>query len=503
MSVAPAGSVMPSSEEPAITTVRTGRLVATALVGLGLWLLPVPDGVEPEAWKLLAIFVATIAGIILRPLPMGAVALVATGVAVLSRTLTIEEATAGFGAPIVWLVVAAFFIATTFIHTGLGIRIAYHFMRVLGKHTLGLGYGLVATDLVLAPAIPSNTARAGGVIFPILRSLCVSLGADSSPRADSSPDAPGDAAGDAPGDIARDVAGFLTFTAYQGTCVTSAMFLTAMVANPLAVELAAQQGVEITWTRWALAASLPGLVSLAVVPLLIFYLYPVQTKETPEAPELARRHLSEMGPMARNEQILLGVFVLLLGLWIFGSTLGIATTTTAVVGVGALLVTGALPWEKVLREKAAWDTLIWFAVVVMMASQLGERGLVDWFSEQVASVIGGESWLPAFLGLSLIYFYSHYFFASNTAHVSAMYAPFLAVALAVGTPPLFAALVLGFFSNLFASMTHYGTAPAPIFFGSGNVEMGTWWKLGALISLVNITIWLGIGGLWWKVLGIW
>ena len=466
-------------------TVRTGRLVAAALVGLGLWLLPVPVGVEPGAWKLLAIFVATIAGFILRPLPMGAVALVATGVAVLSRALTIDEATAGFGAPIVWLVVAAFFIATTFIHTGLGIRIAYHFMRVLGKHTLGLAYGLVATDLVLAPVIPSNTARAGGVIFPILRSLCASL------RADSSPDAPGD------------VAGFLTFTTYQGTCVTSAMFLTAMVANPLAVELAAQQGIEITWTGWALAASLPGLVSLVVVPILIFSLYPVETRETPEAPELARRYLREMGPMARNEWILLCVFVLLLGLWIFGSSLGIATTTAAVVGVGVLLVTGALPWEKVLREKSAWDTLIWFAVLVMMASQLGEQGLVDWFSERVASVIGGERWLPAFLGLSLIYFYSHYFFASNTAHVSAMYAPFLAVALGVGTPPLLAALVLAFFSNLFASMTHYGAAPAPIFFGSGSVELGTWWKLGALISLVNIAIWLGIGSLWWKALGIW
>lgn len=206
--------------------------------------------------------------------------------------------------------------------------------------------------------------------------------------------------------------------------------------------------------------------------------------------------------MARNEWILLCVFVLLLSLWIFGSTLGVATTTTAIVGVGALLVTGALPWEKVLREKAAWDTLIWFAVLVMMASQLGEQGLVEWFSENVASVIGGESWLPAFLGLSLIYFYSHYFFASNTAHVSAMYAPFLVVALAVGTPPLFAALVLGYFSNLFSSMTHYGTAPAPIFFGSGNVALGTWWKLGALISVVNIAIWLGIGSLWWKALGI-
>ena len=470
--------------------VRTGRLVAAVLVGLGVWLLPVPVGVEPGAWRLLAIFVATIAGIILRPLPMGGVALVATGVAVLSRTLTIDEATAGFGAPIVWLVVAAFFIATAFIHTGLGIRIAYHFMRVLGKHTLGLAYGLVATDLVLAPVIPSNTARAGGVVFPILRSLCASLRADSSP----------DASGDAPG---ADVAGFLTFTAYQGTCVTSAMFLTAMVANPLAVELAAQQGIEITWTGWALAASLPGLVSLVVVPLLIFFLYPVETRETPEAPELARRYLREMGPMARNEWVLLGVFVLLLGLWIFGATLGVATTTAAIVGVGVLLVTGALPWEKVLREKSAWDTLIWFAVLVMMASQLGERRLVDWFSEHVASVIGGERWLPAFLILSLIYFYSHYFFASNTAHVSAMYAPFLAVALAVGTPPLLAALVLAYFSNLFASMTHYGTAPAPIFFGSGNVEVGTWWKLGAVISLVNIAIWLGIGSLWWKALGIW
>ena len=52
-------------------------------------------------------------------------------------------------------------------------------------------------------------------------------------------------------------------------------------------------------------------------------------------------------------------------------------------------------------------------------------------------------------------------------------------------------------------MTHYGTAPAPILFGSGNVPIGTWWKLGALISVVNITIWLGVGSLWWNLLGLW
>ena len=114
------------------------------------------------------------------------------------------------------------------------------------------------------------------------------------------------------------------------------------------------------------------------------------------------------------------------------------------------------------------------------------------------------AWLEARAsGLSLTYFYTHYFFASITAHTSAMYAPFLAVALGLGAPPLLAALVLGFFSSLFGGLTHYGTAPAPIFFGSGYVSLGTWWRVGAIVSLVEIAIWLGIGGAWWRVLGLW
>ena len=436
--------------------VAVARLTAVILVGTALWFVPIPSGVEPRAWHLLAVFVATMVGIILRPIPMGAVAFAAAAFAVISGTLTIAEATAGFGSTVVWLVVAAFFIATAFIKTGLGIRIAYHFMRVLGKRSLGLAYGLVATDLILAPAIPSNTARAGGVIYPILKSLCTSLGSDAALGTE------------------RKIASFLTFTVYQGVVVTSTMFLTAMAANPLAAELAAQQGVEITWAHWALAASVPGALSLLLVPLLIFRLYPPEITTTPEAPELARARLREMGAMTRDERILLTVFVLLLGLWIFGDVLGVHTTATAMAGVGAMLVTGALRWDDILNERAAWDTLIWFAVLVMMATQLGELGLLDWFSDRVSGVLPGGHWLPAFLSLILIYFYSHYFFASNTAHVSAMYAPFLVLALAVGTPPLLAALVLAFFSNLCASMTHYGTAPAPILFGSGNVEIGTW-----------------------------
>ena len=219
---------------------------------------------------LLAVFVATIVGIILKPLPMGAVAVVGICATAITGTLTITEALSGFGNRVIWLIVLAFFISRGFIKTGLGARIAYLFMALLGRKSLGLGYGLVATDLVLAPAIPSNTARAGGVVFPILRSVAEAY--ESRPEDGT----------------ARRIGAFLTLAAFQGTVVTSAMFLTAMAANPLAAELAYAQGVEMTWVGWAIAALVPGVLSLALVPWVIYRLSPPEIRETPAATALAR-----------------------------------------------------------------------------------------------------------------------------------------------------------------------------------------------------------------------
>ena len=460
-------------------------LMVTLMVGITIWLSPIPAGVDVKAWHLLAIFVATVVGIIAKPLPMGAVAILGISLTALTGTLTISESLSGFGNSVIWLIVIAFFISRGYIKTGLGARIAYRFMSAFGKRSLGLAYSMIATDLVLAPAIPSNTARSGGVIFPILRSIAQSYGSE-----------PNDG-------TARKIGAFLITTSFQGTVITSAMFMTAMAANPVAAQIAGDAGVEITWGSWALAAIVPGLASLVAVPWILYKIYPPEIKETPAATQIARDHLEEMGNLKPKEWIMLGTFILLLGLWIFGSQLGINSTTAALVGLVVLLLSGTLSWNDILHEKGAWDTLVWFAALVMMATHLNELGLIPWFGQVIGAAVQGISWMTAFLVLSLVCFYSHYFFASNTAHVLSMYGPFLAVAIAVGTPPMLAALVLGFFSNLFSSMTHYGTGPAPVLFGSGYVEMGTWWKLGGLISVVNIVIWLGIGGLWWKVLGIW
>jgi DASS family divalent anion:Na+ symporter len=169
---------------------------------------------------------------------------------------------------------AAFFIAAGFTKTGLGARIAYALVALSGRSTLGLGYGLVATDFVLAPAIASNTARAGGVVLPILQSIARTAIAEDEVNG-------------------RRTAAYLTLKAYQGTVETSAIFLTAMEANPLVVQLAANQGVAISWTTWAIAAVVPGFVSPS--PCRWWYTASVRRvcrKHQPRQPWRARRFAS-------------------------------------------------------------------------------------------------------------------------------------------------------------------------------------------------------------------
>jgi DASS family divalent anion:Na+ symporter len=409
---------------------------------------------------------------------MGLTAILLTG------TLETAQVFSGFSNATVWLVVSAYLLAGAFIRTGLGPRIAYLFLSLLGHRALGLSYSLAATDLVLAPFIPSHTARSGGAIFPILQSVAKSFGPDGN------------------ADV-RKTAGFVTMATYQASISTSAIFLTSMAGNPLSAEFAGQQGIPITWSSWLAAAVVPGLISLILVPLVIHALYPPTIRHTPKARETAREHLAALGPLRREERILMVTFAALVGTWAFGERFDISNTTAAFGAIVVLLLTRVLLWDHVAREHEAWNTFVWFAALIMMASELARLGVPKWFAGVVGGAVGDVHWAAGFLGVSLAYFYSHYLFASNTAHISAMYAAFLAIALTLGTPPLFAALTLAFFSNLFAGLTHYAAATAPIFFAGGYVSAGTWWKTGFFVSLVNIPIWLVLGGLWWKALGLW
>ncbi|MCP3424469.1 anion permease [Rothia sp. AR01] len=463
------------------------KIAAILLVTLVLYFLPVPDGVDPRGMHMAGIFAGTILGLILQPLPTASVAVIGLAAAMITGTMdTGTEALQGFGNATIWLIVAAFFIADGFLLTGLGRRIALLFVALLGKSSLGLSYGMALTDLVLSPATPSNTARAGGVVYPIVKSLAAVN--DSHPTSDES---------------RKRLGAYLSLTSVQVNTITSAMFVTAMAGNPLAVGFAADAGVEITWGTWALAALVPGIVSLVVMPWFMAKAYRPTITRTPEAPAHARGELKELGPMSRGEWTMLVTFVLLLVLWVLGGTIGVNATAAAFVGVAILLVTKVLTWKDMAANSGAWSTLIFFSVLVGMASHLNDLGVIDWIGDEVAGLVGGMPWIAAFAVLTLVYFYVHYLFASNTAQVVAMYAVFLGAAIATGAPPLFAALALGFIGNLIGGLTHYASGPAGVIFGSGYVKTSEWFKVSFFASVVNILIWSLVGGGWMYLIGIW
>ncbi|RWV77880.1 hypothetical protein GW17_00061234 [Ensete ventricosum] len=268
-------------------------LAASIATGVLLWFVPAPSGVSRNAWQLLAIFLATVVGIITQPLPLGAVALMGLGASILTKTLPFAAAFSAFGDPIPWLIALAFFFARGFIKTGLGNRIAYQFVSLFGSSSLGLGYSLVFSEALLAPAIPSVSARAGGIFLPLVKALCVACGSNV-------------------GDGTENRLGsWLMLTCFQTSVISSAMFLTAMAANPLSANLT-QNAIKQTigWTDWAVAAIVPGLVSLVVVPLLLYLIYPPTVKSSPDAPKLAREKLERMGPMTKNEIIMAGTLLL-------------------------------------------------------------------------------------------------------------------------------------------------------------------------------------------------
>lgn len=454
-------------------------------VGAAIWFLPVPAGLKPQAWHLFALFVATILGFILQPLPIGSVAFIGITVTALTGTLKPAEALSGFSNGSIWLIVSAFLFAKGFIKTGLGRRIAYMLIKAIGDSTLKLGYTLAISDLIISPATPSNTARAGGIIFPIVKSLSTAFNSE-------------------PGTSPRRVGAFLMQTAYQANTITSAMFMTSMAGNPLIALLAAKTlNIQISWGLWAMAAIVPGILSLIIVPYFLYIFYPPELKKTPEAKALAIDELHKMGPMSTGEKIVAGVFVLSLLLWSTSGYTNLDATVVAMLAVSIMMLSKVLEWKDVLEEKGAWDTLIWMGSLVGLADFLSKLGFIPWFAKAVSASIVGVPWLQAFIVLLVVYMYAHYGFASLTAHITAMYAAFAAVAVSAGAPAYLVALALGFMSNLCMSLTHYAAGPSPIYFGAGYVDQGTWWKLGFMISVVNMIIWVGLGAFWWKALGLW
>ena len=455
------------------------RIVVLLLAAV-LWWTPPPEGLSLQAWRLFVIFAAAIVAVVIDALPILTASVFAVATAVLSGLLPPADAYSGFGNGTILLIVIAFLVAGAVVKCGLGTRGGHWVVSRFGRSTLGLSYSIFIIDAVIAPAFPSNTARSG-VLYPLTVSLAEAAGAK--------PDQPG----------RRKLGAFLMYSGIASLSVSSALWLTAMAANPLGTEIARGVGVEIGFGTWLLASSVPTICAIVVLPLMLYRVIGPEVRATPEAPAAAKRALAALGPFSRQEWIVLVVFVAMVILWASAATFGLDSTAIAFLGLGALLVTGAITLADIARQGDVLATFIWFAVLFTLSSQLNDLGFMGFVGRELASALAGLASPTAGLILVAAYILLHYLFVSQTAHLLALFGVFLDVGVKLGVHPAVLAFQLLFATNYFSAITPQGSSANLLFAGSGYLSQGDLYRLGAITTGICVLIYFVIGTAWLSV----
>lgn len=461
------------------------KLGVCIIVPIGICLLPPPTGLELAAWHLFAVYVGAILGLMLRPLPEPTVILIALGLSsvVLKNTNSLLQ---GYANSVTWLVFSAFMVGAAFVETGLGRRIAYLLIGKFGSSSLGLGYVAAITDLVLSPATPSNTARTGGIVYPIFRSIALTL--DS-----------------APGATARVIGAYLTLLLYEVSLSTSYVFMTAVAPNGLIASFANKiLKVQIDWMTWFQAAVAPGIICLLIIPWLVHKMYPAQIGEI-DNKKIAIEGLKELGPLSRKETILIALFVLAVTGWATGGITRIDATAVAIGFLASCLFTRIIKWENVVNNQGAWNTLIWYGGIIGLADSLAKAKFFDWMAKFLSASLNFSGYNPIVI-LAILVFFSvavRYFFASMAAYVTTMIPVFFTIGLVAQVPIMPLAFLLSFSAAYGSLLTHYGGAVGAVLYGPGYVDQVTWWKVGAAVVAVSMVVHLVVGLPYWRMLGFW
>jgi len=455
---------------------KTIKMIIPIVVLFVLWFIPVPEGLTIKAWHFMAIFLAVVIGLIVEPVPAALVGFTGISlVAVLglmgSAGDNIKWALSGFSNSVIWLIFAAFMFAMGYKKTGLGKRISLIMIKYMGKSSLGLGYAVAFSDLVLSPFMPSNTARSAGTIYPVASNIPLVF--NSTP--DNEP---------------RKLGAYISWVAIASTCVTSSMFLTALAPNLLAVDMINQgTGNIISWTTWA-SIMLPLMLPLFIAtPWLVYVIYPPTQKTSPEAPAWAAKQLKELGTISGKEILMAVLAIIALSLWIFGKKIGIHSTTAAIAVVSAMILLNVISWDDVISNKIAFNVLIWFASLVAMASGLKKVGILEWIGKSAEVYLAPLSPTMLMISMLVMFFILHYFFASTTAHTTALMPIFLAIAVKLIAPEQmipFSILLAGSL-GLMGIITPYATGPSPMWYGAGYISQGRWWALGAIFGALYLS----------------
>ncbi len=455
----------------------TLSIIGVFVFGAILWFMPVPEGLTVKAWHLFAIFITTIFSIIIGALPVFTASIIALVVTIFTGVLTTQEAYSGFSKGFILLILVAFLVANAVVKSGLGRRISLKIISMFGKSSLGLAYSMFITDMFIAPAFPSNTARSG-VLYP----LTLALARDSGSKVED-------------GTVSK-LGSYLMMNTMASLSISSALWLTAMAANPAGAGMAAEMGINITFASWLKASIVPCMVAAALLPYILYKVMNPEIKQTPEAPGKAKQALKEMGPMSRHEIITGITFIAMVAFWATTSIHHLPKEAIAFTGLAVVMATGVFTTEDMKQQGGALSTFIWFAVLYTLSSYLNKFGFMTWIGDKISAPLEGMSWSIVYVILIVSYVLIHYFFVSQTAQMMALFSVFLAVGMKAGVPGELLALMLLFATNFFSVITPQGSSANVLSAGSGYLSSAEVYKYGAVITFTNLIIFLTIGTAW-------
>jgi DASS family divalent anion:Na+ symporter len=453
------------------------------LILLGLS-APFP-GMEIQAKTALIIFLICIVFWIFRPLPEYLSAFLGGVAFITVAGIPGEQVFSGFSTPVWWMGVLSMVLGITINDTGLGRRIVFMLLSLIGGTPLRILYSTTMVNNLLAPFIPTNTAR-GALLCGITDSLCDSLGYER---------------GGKKGDHTIMLANM-----YINTTNTF-MFLTAMEGNLLCVKIIAEStGRTITWMEWLCAGFVPGLPLLLIFPYLVNRMFPMQPPPAGiSGAETARKKLRELGPMSRAEwstAIIMGLTMLL---WLTGDLHKLTASTSSFTLILLLLPgIGAVSWEKI-QARFPWPAMIWLGFAIGMAGIIDRLHGFKWLVDRLVadSAFFQNIGFTPFLAIMIVAIvFMHIIFAGMNAMVMVIVPISIALAKQLNFDAAAVGLVASMATTGGAFFMPFNSAPNLIFYATGRYDVRQQ-LAGAvpLAFLICIALLLGLL-FWWPFIGV-
>ncbi|CAO3632689.1 unnamed protein product [Cunninghamella echinulata] len=393
----------------------------------------------------------------------------------------------GFSSTVVWLIFAAFHLGKAVEITQLGKRLSLWMIQSFGKSIFGLGFSVVFSEILLAPFVPSNTARGGGIIMPIVNSMSKTLGSTPDHR--------------------PEIGAFLMLLGSHSNLLSASMFLTGMASNPLALAKANELFPDMTFTfmTWITGSIIPALVCALCLPLIMSKLVFSKSNSSKnqlntQVVEHSKTQLQDMGPMSIKEKQLCFVLLGCLTLWVTSGYTKLDSTLVALSGIVVLLHMETITWKDVSTNTTAWDTLFWLGGFITIAQHLSKAGASAFLGQHISSAITdlGLSPIPC---LAIAYFLTTFLFSSLSAHTVAFISTFLEAGKVLGANPIILTALLSYFGALGGCFTNFSTGTTAMYFAHGYVSRSKWFSIGFCVGLFYIIVYFTIGMAWFKLLG--